>query len=478
MASDCGKAWRLNLSQPVPSQPLSSECASCRSSAAQFRVPWGHVAARCLREARASAPIAVDATETLGGINQGDARVVVLDFMRFCASRSVSRLYWVLQMNGIILGAASLGDTRHAMALCVPKVCSHHLAAAWLAAMYLRSGSLEGIAAFREDPFADCGDGTVLLPPRYALLAQHNVGFQALAAGQDAPPWPIWAMHFEDPALGSQGRTVFFSVLEQPLPPLLPPGRPKHPPAKAAAGAAVLLAGRWRYCERTVASIARHVTRPLEAVVVAVQSGTSAGGGRAAKAQLRRFFALAAFRWVRDDPAEERLQRLLAQKQLSADSGLVVCCFQEVWSFPKGPLMEYTASLDESRTSARWEGFVLVLGILFRAFACGRIWDAAQRLFDVPSDEAEAAKARINYAAVVGNRGMSLPCRALVDSGLCIFATKEPSDQGFFPYTSYPSGLHEERLANKGLMWAFWKSDASGVLVLNTHLSTEAVQTE
>lgn len=29
----------------------------------------------------------------------------------------------------------------------------------------------------------------------------------------------------EDPALGSQGRTVFFSVLEQPLPPLLPPGR-------------------------------------------------------------------------------------------------------------------------------------------------------------------------------------------------------------------------------------------------------------
>ncbi|CAJ1345332.1 unnamed protein product [Effrenium voratum] len=303
MASDCGKAWRLNLSQPVPSQPLSSECASCRSSAAQFRVPWGHVAARCLREARASAPIAVDATETLGGINQGDARVVVLDFMRFCASRSVSRLYWVLQMNGIILGAASLGDTRHAMALCVPRVCSHHLAAAWLAAMYLRSGSLEGIAAFREDPFADCGDGTVLLPPRYALLAQHNVGFQALAAGQDAPPWPIWAMHFEDPALGSQGRTVFFSVLEQPLPPLLPPGRPKHPPAKAAAGAAVLLAGRWRYCERTVASIARHVTRPLEAVVVAVQSGTSAGG-RAAKAQLRRFFALAAFRWVRDDPAE------------------------------------------------------------------------------------------------------------------------------------------------------------------------------
>ena len=39
---------------------------------------------------------------------------------------------------------------------------------------------------------------------------------------------------------------------------------------------------RWRYCERTVASIARHVTRPLEAVVVAVQSGTSAGGPRGA----------------------------------------------------------------------------------------------------------------------------------------------------------------------------------------------------
>ena len=45
------------------------------------------------------------------------------------------------------------------------------------------------------------------------------VSSESLASSASRERW------LEDPSLGSQGRTVFFSVLEQPLPPLLPPGR-------------------------------------------------------------------------------------------------------------------------------------------------------------------------------------------------------------------------------------------------------------
>ena len=37
---------------------------------------------------------------------------------------------------------------------------------------------------------------------------------------------------------------------------------------------------------------------------------------------------------------------------------------------------------------------------------------------------------------------------------------------------NWPDGWHEERLANKGVLWAFWVGPQQGMLVLNTHLST------
>eukprot|EP00434_Breviolum_minutum_P006635 symbB.v1.2.005857.t3/scaffold335.1/size242651/8 len=126
------------------------------------------------------------------------------------------------------------------------------------------------------------------------------------------------------------------------------------------------------------------------------------------------------------------------------DKDFLVCCFQEVWSFPRGPLMSYTSKLDPSRVTPFWEKFVLSLGILCRPLSC-IIWDTAQKLF------ASQVEQRIDYKVVVGKGGMSLPCNALVDSGLCILSTREPCERGFVAYKNYPGGLHEERLANKGI---------------------------
>ena len=149
----------------------------------------------------------------------------------------------------------------------------------------------------------------------------------------------------------------------------------------------------------------------------------------------------------------------------ASEKDLLICCFQEVWSFHKGPLMDYTASLDPNRVTPFWEKMVLSLGILCRFFSCCRIWDAPAKLF-----RGSELEPRIDYAAVVGDRGMSLACDVLADSGLCILSTREPAEKGFKAYRSRPSGFHEERLANKGVLWAFW--DDEGVLVLNTHLTT------
>lgn len=127
--------------------------------------------------------------------------------------------------------------------------------------------------------------------------------------------------------------------------------------------------------------------------------------------------------------------------------------------------MDCLASMDPSRVTPFWEKLVLSLGIVFRPLSCCRLWDASQKLF--------AATGGIQYACVVGKGGMSLPCNALVDAGLCILSTREPTEKGFTAYKTHPEGLHEERLANKGIMWAFWSGNGKGVLVVNTHLSSK-----
>lgn len=62
-------------------------------------------------------------------------------------------------------------------------------------------------------------------------------------------------------------------------------------------GVAVLFAGSWRYEERTVATVARHVVMPLQAVVLAALSGS--GPGRLEHWQMKRFFPALAGRFGR-----------------------------------------------------------------------------------------------------------------------------------------------------------------------------------
>lgn len=159
---------------------------------------------------------------------------------------------------------------------------------------------------------------------------------------------------------------------------------------------------------------------------------------------------------------DQQLLELLAKHESRSfnQKELLVCCFQEVWSFWKGPLMDYTASRPAESLTQRWENGVLILGILCRFCSC-RAWDAAKKLFE--------SVGSLHYSSLVGRDGMSLAWNSLVDSGLCILASEEPSEQGFVAYRHYPR-RHEECLANKGLLWAWWPR---GVLVLNTHFTTK-----
>ena len=57
---------------------------------------------------------------------------------------------------------------------------------------------------------------------------------------------------------------------------------------------------------------------------------------------------------------------------------------------------------------------------------------------------------------------------ALFDSGLFMVANQEPLSSGHIPFTN-SSWATEERLANKGLLWALFGDEQHGTLVVNLH---------
>jgi hypothetical protein len=60
-------------------------------------------------------------------------------------------------------------------------------------------------------------------------------------------------------------------------------------PCHDSAGVAVLFAGSWRYEERTLASLARHLVRPLSATVLCALSGGGGSGWRE-RQRMKKFF--------------------------------------------------------------------------------------------------------------------------------------------------------------------------------------------
>lgn len=57
----------------------------------------------------------------------------------------------------------------------------------------------------------------------------------------------------------------------------------------------------------------------------------------------------------------------------------------------------------------------------------------------------------------------------LLDSGLLIVANRPATQWGFLPFPYIPTG--DERLARKGVLWAYWRGARCSTLVLTSHLA-------
>eukprot|EP00434_Breviolum_minutum_P032312 symbB.v1.2.028574.t1/scaffold3036.1/size64867/4 len=309
--------YRGNVEQEIPWQLVLTECASCTSAPDHLEVPWSHPTARCLRQAQSFLqPTALDATQTLGGIPYGPKRFEVLHFARSCAMRH-GRLFWVLLMATIQLGEPKLGDTRNLMLLCVPRPCSASTVGQWISPWFVHQGKLEGVVKLQNWQPACRKPLHLALQHRPAFHAKSVMDAQDLRRGEDVPPWPLFWMRPEPEGPGSEPKAaedevepVILVNLPQPY-----PRRVHHAGTTiSGGGVAVLFAGSWRYEERTVATVARHVVMPLQAVVLAALSGS--GPGRLEHWQMKRFFpALAGFQWVRD-PTIRQLREAIAPKSL------------------------------------------------------------------------------------------------------------------------------------------------------------------
>ncbi len=169
-------------------------------------------------------------------------------------------------------------------------------------------------------------------------------------------------------------------------------------------------------------------------------------------------------------------RQLLQFMTASADTkstDLVVSCFQECWSFRRGPFTNTFARSAESNWAKWKESAVLIAGIVCYPFTVpfSVLHDVGARMLDQ-----RGHTERVPFQSVSGSNGMSLRRTKLIDSGLVILSTWKPKDHGFFRYVASKGMWTEENLANKGLLWSYfvdWNEPTKcGTLVFNTHLST------
>lgn len=225
---------------------------------------------------------------------------------------------------------------------------------------------------------------------------------------------------------------------------------------------------------------------------------------------------------------------------IDIDNDLIISAFQEVWSFNTASfLMNIYSNTNEQNWKPWKEICILVLSLLIFPFSfCCRIccrncciFDSQSRLLmvgqndielhaaeekeDKEEDEQETKdcinerddeKAEIEpetkenndrnaeiikqkyipFNFVIGSNGCSMKCYKLLDSGLCILSTWRPMYSGFRKYDNNPKGKNSERLANKGILWAYFTpknvelqvdeqsgiaEEMYGTLVINSHLS-------
>ena len=162
------------------------------------------------------------------------------------------------------------------------------------------------------------------LPFRLAVAADQHAEFQKSMELPEAARelGKTWLIHFEDP--GKAPHPVIFTAVEQPRLPRAQASRgmASGKPAKPARGTAVLFAGDWRFDEGVVASIQRHLVRPLKAKVFAVVSRRGQRHGWVERRSMKKLLpSLAAFAWEIDDSAED-----LRGKIRPRLVGLCICC--------------------------------------------------------------------------------------------------------------------------------------------------------
>eukprot|EP01083_Nonionella_stella_P022635 62594_1 len=173
---------------------------------------------------------------------------------------------------------------------------------------------------------------------------------------------------------------------------------------------------------------------------------------------------------------DECLLKTITQNQqntpINTQKDLIISCFQECWSFHNGPFMNYFSTTDESNWAFWKERFLLICAVFTYPFICAFkcVYDAQARMLHNQDNEHRY----IPFKYVSGSHGMSLRRARMIDSGLCILSTWKPKHHEFIAFEHTPAIPHEEMLANKGILWAYYVNPQGtcGTVVINTHLST------
>ena len=181
------------------------------------------------------------------------------------------------------------------------------------------------------------------------------------------------------------------------------------------------------------------------------------------------------------------LQSGSVQKQSTAGP-LIISTFQEAFTFrnvpglfdtyskiPAQSLYNTPSLLSSLQTSYFYECIVCAMAILYRPFQRKHDFYSTQnKIFQSP-----AALLPFEYAYGINGESMSMekPYQMMADSGLLILSTWKPIECGFTAFESQASSWGswtDEQFANKGMLWAYWKKEDIGTIVVNTHMNADS----
>eukprot|EP00756_Hemistasia_phaeocysticola_P055451 Hpha_TRINITY_DN31397_c0_g1::TRINITY_DN31397_c0_g1_i1::g.194520::m.194520 len=173
---------------------------------------------------------------------------------------------------------------------------------------------------------------------------------------------------------------------------------------------------------------------------------------------------------------------------LPNSSGLRVFCLQEGWCFQPGPCLPlvWLSSFDCVRRLFCAPNLVTD-GIGFVAMIIATIWGTLMSPFEMlcpgitclgwwnPRRYLSVELAKVGLRPVDSGAKGRFGALAILDHGLGIWASHPADASGFVPFSNDCSS--EERLANKGILWALWRGGAeSGTLVMNLHNKCASAQ--